>query len=66
MSDYSLGTEYNGVSVIKLDDGYTRYAFDLSELNVVNDMPAPDSYVNLFYARGSWTTASGYIDVVIE
>ncbi len=60
----NLGNTYNGVSVTFLDDGYFRVTFNLSQLTKLADKPAPDSYVDLIYFRGIWTTGSGYVDIV--
>ena len=55
----SLGGAYNGVSITYLSDGYFRVTIVLSELTNVTGTPTK---VNLFYIRGDWSTASGYVD----
>ena len=58
--DGSLDSTYNGVTVSDLEDGYHRYTFDLDQLTLMSGNP---SKVNLVYIHGSWTTATGYIDI---
>ena len=51
------------VTVTRLEDGYYRVSVDLSNAANYNGSSAPASYVNLFYVRGVWSTADGYIDL---
>ena len=51
------------VTVTRLEDGYYRVSVDLSNAANYNGSSAPASYVNLFYVRGVWSTANGYIDL---
>ena len=55
----SLGGVYDGVTLTYLPDGYFRVTIVLSELTKVNGEPAK---INLFYIRGDWSTADGYVD----
>ena len=56
---------YNGLtSVTTLADGYTRYVFTLNQITKeVNDddKKSHPEYINLFYIRGNWTTADGFV-----
>ena len=61
--DGTLGDTYNGVSIQTLSDGYYRITINLSQLTKVNDKPAPDEYINLFYIRQAISNASGLIDL---
>ena len=62
-SNGTLGDTYNGVSIEALTDGYYRVTMNTAQLTKVNDMPAPDSYINLFYLSKSRSTASGLIEL---
>ena len=55
----SLGDNYAGVSISYLSDGYFRVTLVLSELTKVNGTPTK---INLFYIRGNWSNAEGYVD----
>ena len=59
----TLEYTYNGVTISTLSDGYYRVTMTLSQLTKVNDMPAPDSYINLFYISQSRSSGSGYIEL---
>lgn len=62
-SDGTLGGNYAGVSVSEPVEGLFRFTFDLSLLNKQADKPLPDEYVDLFYIRGQWSLASGYVNI---
>jgi len=64
LSPKSKTDDYKGVTVEKLDDGYIRFTFKLSELETITGN-AP-SVVKGMYLRGDWTDASGYIDTCVE
>lgn len=62
---FILGEEtYKGVTITKLDDGYTRYSFKIDELEQI-EISAPTS-IDHIYVRGAWTEATGYIDISVE
>ena len=66
LSSSTIAGAYNGLtSVTTLEDGYIRYTFKLSQITKeVKDADAPKDHpenINLFYIRGGWTTASGYV-----
>lgn len=52
----------DGISITATDDGYYRVTLVLSELTLESDKGSPDTY-NLFYIRGGWSNASGYLDI---
>lgn len=52
--------DYNGLTVAETTDGYVRYTFNVSQLNKKSGSPVK---VNMVYIRGSWTNASGLIDI---
>lgn len=52
----------DGISITTTDDGYYRVTLDLSELTLASDKGVPETF-NLFYVRGRYTTATGYLDV---
>ena len=52
-------TDYAGVEVQALSDGYYRVTINIAEVTVANGTP---SVLSTFYIRGSGTNASGYID----
>ena len=54
------------VSITTLEDGYYRVSIDLSNAINYNSEPVPTEYISLFYVRGIWSTASGYIDFNID
>lgn len=58
-----LGEKYTGVTKTLLSDGYYRLTFDLEKLTKQSDKPLPEEYINFIYVRGSFTTASGLIEV---
>ena len=59
----ALDNNYNGVSIIALDDGYFRVTVVPSQLDKLGDgsLENIDS-ITLFYIRSDYTTASGYVD----
>ena len=57
----ALAENYDGVSIARLPDGYYRVTLVLSQLTKGQN-PEIVEKINLLYVRGSWTTASGYID----
>ena len=59
----ATGENYAGVKVIKLSDGYLRCTFDFSQLNKVNGSAESITKINLFYLRGGWSNANGFIDI---
>ena len=59
----TLGGNYSGVSIAALDDGYFRVTVVISELNKVGGGSIDNiTDINLFYIRGNWSNASGYVD----
>ena len=59
----TLGGNYNGVSIVPLDDGYYRVTVVLSELDEVGGGSLDNiTDIDLFYIRGNWSVASGYVD----
>ena len=52
-------TDYAGVEVKALSDGYYRVTINIAEVTVTNNTPTE---LTTFYIRGSGTSASGYID----
>lgn len=60
--DGTLNDTYNGISIITLSDGYYRVTLNLAQLTKVDDTE-PDSYINLFYIAGRFSTGGGYIDL---
>lgn len=56
----TLADTYNGVSIEAVGDGYYRVTFTLSQLTKVSGNP--QTSIDLFYIRGTQSTASGYID----
>ena len=63
LGDGTLGSPYDGVSIVNLDDGYIRVTFNISELTKLADKPAPDQYIDMIYIRGVWSVGDGYIDI---
>lgn len=63
-ADGTLEENYDGISVTETADGYFRVTLDLSALTKVADKPKPTQELgyNLFYIRGAWSNASGYVD----
>ncbi|MCQ2815467.1 MAG: metallophosphoesterase [Bacilli bacterium] len=62
----TLGNSYPGVSISSLENGYYRVSLDISLLATVNCTTGnPNEYVNLFYIRGAWSDADGYIKLNI-
>ena len=56
---------FNGATVTKTADGYTRCSINLNQLTKVGGGSLENiKNITLFYIRGSWTTASGYVDVM--
>lgn len=57
---------YDGFTVSKTADGYTRCTINLNQLTKVGGGSSIENINNitLFYIRGVWTTASGYVDVM--
>lgn len=62
-NDGSMDSNYDGVSVSEPAEGIFRVTFDLTEVNKINDKPAPDECISMVYIRGSWSLASGSIKV---
>jgi len=60
----TLGDSYSGISVSTTDDGYYRLTIVLGELTKASKAggPSAEAGFNLFYIRGNWTDASGYVD----
>ncbi len=55
---------YNGVSTVKLDNGYIRVTMVVAELNKTNNNYNRDnapSLLSALYIRGAWSDANGYI-----
>ena len=62
-ADGRLAENYNGLSVTTLDDGYYRVTVVISELNKVGGGSIDNiTDIDLFFIRGSWSDASGYVD----
>ena len=62
-ADGHLGDNYSGLSVNALDDGYFRVTVVFSELNKLGGGSIDNiTDINMFYIRGGWSTASGYVD----
>ncbi len=62
-ADGRLGGDYAGVSINALDDGYYRVTVVLSQLNKVGGGSLSNiTDIDLFYIRGNWSDASGYVD----
>lgn len=57
---------YTGLSYEELVDGYLRCSFKLSELTKLSASGIKPSFINLFYLRGGWTNANGFIDIVVD
>ena len=53
-------TDYAGVEVTALSDGYYRVTVNVAEVTESNGIP---TVLSTFYIRGSGTTASGYVDL---
>lgn len=65
--DSNLKTgDFLGVTVSMLEDGYIRFAFDLSKVNIVLSDKSPITKINLLYIRGAWSDAAGYIDYSVD
>lgn len=60
----SLNTNYDGVSLTLLEDGYFRVTLVLSQLTRINngDNTNAPEYISHFFIRGNWTTGAGYVD----
>ena len=58
----SLGGTYSGVSIVPLEDGYYRVTVNISQLDKVNGNAEAITKINLFYIRGNWSDAAGYVD----
>ncbi len=63
--DGTLAKSYPGVSIELQNNGYYRVSVEFSLLQLVNADEAPTQYINLFYLRGGWSDADGYIKVNI-
>ena len=63
LDNNSVGTPYNGVEVIARDDGWKAVTimFNAVSDNKVFGGSRPET-VDMIYIRGSWTTATGFID----
>ena len=62
-ADGRLEENYSGVSVSTLEDGYYRVTVVISELNKVGGGSIENiTDINMFYIRGNWSDASGYVD----
>jgi len=62
-ADGHLGGSYSGVSINILDDGYYRVTVVISELNKLGQGSLDNiTDINLFYIRGQWSNADGYVD----
>ena len=53
---------YNGVTTTRLDDGYVRVTFDISELTALGN--TPNGVVDFLFVHGGWSDATGYIDAI--
>ena len=53
-------SDYAGVEVTALSDGYFRVTVNIAE---VTEMRGTPTVLSTFYIRGSGTTASGYVDL---
>ncbi len=53
-------TDYAGVEVVALSDGYYRVTINIVEVTESKGTPTA---LSTFYIRGSGTTASGYVDI---
>lgn len=59
----TLGGSYSGLTINALDDGYYRVTVVLSELNNVGGGSIDNiNKIDVFFIRGNWSTASGYVD----
>ena len=62
-ADGRLGEAYSGITISALDDGYYRVTVVISELNKLGGGSLDNiTDINLFYIRGNWSDASGYVD----
>ncbi|MBR5570646.1 MAG: DUF4091 domain-containing protein [Oscillospiraceae bacterium] len=64
---YSFNTNgavsnYTGVKVLRLDDGYYRVIFDMDALTAMNGEPT--TQIDFLFLRGNTSQATGYIDNV--
>lgn len=57
----TFNSSYPGLSITLLENGYYRVSADLANC-VTSDTV---EYINLFYIRGSWSDAAGYVKVNI-
>ena len=63
LSNSSVGSPYNGVEVTSIDDGWKAVTImfnAVADSKVFGDS-RPET-VDMLYIRGSWTTATGFID----
>lgn len=68
LSSTTVSGADDGLTVMTLQDGYTRYVFDLGLLSKVNNVfnnrsAMLHSSVDFVYIRGVWSNATGYMDV---
>ena len=58
----TLGDSYSGLSINQLDDGYFRVTVVLNQLDKVVGSIDKIEKIDVFFIRGNWSTASGYVD----
>ena len=59
-----MGKAYSGVNVKHLSDGYLRITVVPAELTEVGGNKENITKFNLFYIRGDWSDATGYVDLL--
>lgn len=62
-SNGTMASEYPGVSIKKLEDGFFRITFDLPSLVKKDAEDLPTEEIDTVYVRGDWTDIDGRIDV---
>lgn len=63
INDSITSDNYNGIMVTKLNDGYTRLTITFSKLTKSNLADQKPVNISLIYIRGSFTDASGFIEI---
>lgn len=61
LSGTTVGTPYNGVEVVSIEDDWKAVTIMLNSVSKLFNSQRPDS-VSLLFIRGDWSTANGYID----